>query len=174
MPLPEAEIVALLEQLGVPDVRGVAPALGGLDTEIWRIEHGDRLISALRIFREDQTLNAAFERIAMAAAGAAIPVLELRTSVVWHGRPVSLISWQPGVSLGAALFVSPSRAWELGELLGQTQGRLHQVPAPAGLRPKIEARQIASRRGLPHLGEIVSPRNDCPPERASERAWSNP
>jgi aminoglycoside phosphotransferase (APT) family kinase protein len=133
MPLPEAEIIALLEQLDVADVRGIAPALGGLDTEIWRIEHGDDLVSALRIFREVQGLNAAFERIAIAAASEAIVVPELRASGTWYGRPVSLIAWCSGVTLGAALVASPARSWELGELLGQTQARLHQLPAPAGL-----------------------------------------
>jgi aminoglycoside phosphotransferase (APT) family kinase protein len=133
MPLPETEIVALLDQLGVVGVRAVSPVSGGTDTEVWRVTHGDGLVSALRTFREDQALSAAFERIAMAAAREAIPVPDLRAGGTWLGRPVSLIEWCAGMSLGAALFESPSRAWEFGELLGQTQATLHQLTAPAGL-----------------------------------------
>jgi Ser/Thr protein kinase RdoA (MazF antagonist) len=133
MPLPESKIIALLAQLGVHDARSFAPVAGGMDTEIWRIEGGAGLISALRIFREHQSLEAAFERIAITAAADAIAVPELRAAGTWNGRPVSLISWAPGVPLGAALLESLGRAWEFGELLGQTQARLHQLAAPAGL-----------------------------------------
>jgi len=133
MPLPETEIIALLARLGVDEVRALAPVAGGFDTEIWQVAHGDDLTSALRIFRADQELSAIFERIAMSAAAGALPVPELRASVSWNGRPVSLLEWLPGLPLGAALFASPSQAWELGELLGQAQARLHQLPAPAGL-----------------------------------------
>lgn len=133
MPMPEAEIIALLAHLGVHGVRSISPVAGGMDTEIWRIEQGDDLTSALRIFRENQALEAAFERIAISAAAEAIAVPELRAAGTWQGRPVSLISWRDGTTLGAALLESLSRAWELGELLGQTQARLHKLPAPDGL-----------------------------------------
>lgn len=133
MPMPEAEIIALLAQLGVRDMRSISPVAGGMDTEIWRVEHGDDLTSALRIFREDQALEAAFERIAITAAAEEIAVPELRAAGSWQGRPVSLISWCDGMTLGSALLESLGRAWEMGELLGQTQATLHQAAAPAGL-----------------------------------------
>jgi aminoglycoside phosphotransferase (APT) family kinase protein len=70
--------LAILAALGMPELARVTPITGGADTLIWRVEHGDS-VSALRVFRSDQTRTVRREVAALTAANAAgVPVPEIR------------------------------------------------------------------------------------------------
>jgi hypothetical protein len=67
-----------------------------------------------------------------AAAAAGLPVQQ----VVRRSGAVLLLSWAPGVPIVHAARSEPDLAFELGRLMGETQHRLHQIPAPPEL-PRI-------------------------------------
>lgn len=62
-----------------------------------------------------------------------LPVPGVRAVGEVAGQPVLLVDWLPGSPLLQAMHETPWRTWRLGWAFGQTQARLHQIPAPAGV-----------------------------------------
>ncbi|HET7772164.1 MAG TPA: aminoglycoside phosphotransferase family protein [Chloroflexota bacterium] len=130
---PELDPKPILEALGVGDVTSISPVRGGWDTAIWRVERADGP-AALRVFRPTQAASYAREVAAMAAARAqGLPVPEVLAQGTWRERPVVLLEWCPGRTLAAALQERPWTAVRLGRAFGETQARIHAVPAPPEL-----------------------------------------
>jgi aminoglycoside phosphotransferase (APT) family kinase protein len=118
----------ILTTLGITGVTAITPAQGGMDTAIWRVEHGSTT-SALRVFRPEQVATCQREIAAMEAARQAhVPVPAIRAAGVWQERPVLLLSWCPGVPLGDAIRRQPWRVCSLGMAFGRTQARIHHIP----------------------------------------------
>jgi aminoglycoside phosphotransferase (APT) family kinase protein len=117
----------------VQDIASVEQVLIGADTLIWRVEH-EGMVSALRVFREEQLGTSRREIAAMRAASVAgIPVPEIRAQTLWHGRPVLLLSWCPGVMLLDAFEQYPWRIWSLSVSFGRMHARLHRAAAGSEL-----------------------------------------
>ena len=128
---PTLDPVDILAALGVSAVTAIAPVHGGMDTAIWRVEHGST-ISALRVFRPEQAETCRREIAAMQAAHEAhVPVPAIHASGTWHDRPALLLSWCPGLPLRDALRRQPWRAPALGAAFGRAQARIHHVAPPA-------------------------------------------
>lgn len=138
MPKASERPLDILASLGIHHVTAATPVTGGLDTEIWRIEH-DGLVSALRVMRAEQTAAAEIERTAMHAASAVLPVPDIRASAIWNNQPVMLIEWMPGEPLLRAVAADLPNAKAWGRLLGEAQARLHEVEAPPGLPSPAES-----------------------------------
>lgn len=120
----------ILTTLGISAVSAVTRVHGGMDTAIWRVEHGGQT-SALRVFRPEQAATCRREMAAMEAAGrAGLPVPALRAAGVWRERPVLLLAWCQGEPLWQAIRRHPWRVWSLGLAFGRTQARIHQVSDP--------------------------------------------
>ena len=125
------------EKTGTP-VHEVVPVAVGLgETELWRVRRtpdaGDLL---LRRFAPGAERSACREAMAMRAAqagGVPVPTVLVRDAL--DQRPVLLTTWCAGGTAFEAIAASPARARAIGMLLGETFGRLHRVPAPAGLSP---------------------------------------
>lgn len=123
----------ILAHLGVGSVQSIAQVEGGVDTAVWRVQHGNE-VSALRVFRADQAEPARREQIALAAsAEAGIPGPTVRMTGVWQGRPVLLLSWCLGRPLIEIILAQPSLMKPMAFEFGRMQARIHAVPAPAAL-----------------------------------------
>lgn len=126
----ELDPYQILADLQVGNVGRVTRALGGADTSIWRVEHG-HMVSALRVFEAGRAASAAREQLAMTLAGrSGVAVPDLRLACEWRGRPVLLLSWCPGQTLGAALLANPWRLLGLARAFGVMQARIHSLHAP--------------------------------------------
>ena len=123
----------ILGALGIKTVSQIETVSGGSDTMIWKVVHGGQ-ISALRLFRPEQTDAARREAIAMSAAQGVAPVPELRREGVWHGHPALLLEWMRGVPLRDRLLTKPERAYDLGVAYGGAQALIHAVEAPQDLQ----------------------------------------
>ena len=80
----------ILAALGITGPTAFAPVSGGLDTALWRVEHGGA-VYALRVFRPEQAGTCERELLAMGAAaagGIAVPLVHARGT--WQGRPALL------------------------------------------------------------------------------------
>jgi aminoglycoside phosphotransferase (APT) family kinase protein len=133
---PPLDPVDILATLGVSSVSAITPVHGGTDTAIWRVAHGATL-SALRVFRAEQTETCRREIAAMQVAHEArLPVPAIRSSGVWHERPVLLLTWCPGVPLWEAIRRRPWRVLQLGMAFGRTQALIHQIPSRAEWQPR--------------------------------------
>jgi len=136
-------------------VHEVVPVAAGLgDTELWRLrrapEAGDLLF---RRFDPGAEATARREMLAMEAAHAhGIPVPLVLACDVMDDRPVLVTTWSDGVLAIEAIETSPSESRSIGMLMGETLGRLHLVPAPAGLSPA----DAWITRGGPALGPLRS------------------
>ncbi|HEV7213784.1 MAG TPA: phosphotransferase [Chloroflexota bacterium] len=121
---------AILAHLGVSDATAITPVSGGYDTAIWRVECPGG-VTALRVFRPSQGESFQREVLAMEIARkGGIPVPELRATGAWQERPVMLLSWLPGRSLGEEVLAHPWRLWPLGVRFGRMQAAIHAVPVP--------------------------------------------
>jgi len=142
---------AILANLDITDAKQVEPVSGGYDTAIWRVEWQDAFY-ALRVFRTEQAATAEKEiRVMQVAADHQIPVPKVVRHGIWEGRPVLLLSWISGQTLGTQLLSYPQLIWQIGSAFGRTQAAVHQIPAPtdmnttnwiewAGDEPEIKAR----------------------------------
>jgi aminoglycoside phosphotransferase (APT) family kinase protein len=132
---PQLDPRAILAALGIAGAGGIAPARGGTDTLIWRVEHRSGPL-ALRVFRASQAAHWRQELDALAAAAAAgIPVPAVRAAGLWRDRPATLLAWSAGEPLLQILLRRPWLASSLGRAFGRMQARLHRVAAPAGWPP---------------------------------------
>lgn len=149
----------ILADLGISPVHTITRVEGGADTAVWRVEHG-REVSALRVFRADQTASARREEIALAvSAEAGIPGPTVRQAGVWQDRPVLLLSWCPGRPLVEILLTQPSLLRPLAFEFGRMQARIHAVPAPAAFcRSDIPSSAIRSilLHGDYHPGNVLT------------------
>ncbi len=150
---------AILASFDITDASRIEPLTGGSDTAIWRVEWHD-VPYALRVFRPAQMNNFQAEVLAMeAAAKNDIPVPKIIRKGIWEGRPVLLLSWVSGKTLGAQLLAHPLLIRQLGSAFGRMQAAIHRIPAPpemdatswiewAGDEPELEARlyELLSRK----------------------------
>lgn len=130
----ESEARALLARLGVRGVSSVAPATGGRDTAVWRVE-AEGGPYALRVFGpgREETCRREAEVMRAAAAGG-VPAPSVVAEEVHDGRAAILMEWRPGRPVAAELQRRPWRAYPLGVLFGRCQARLNALPAPGALR----------------------------------------
>lgn len=156
---------AILAHLGVEGVASVAPVEGGADTAIWRVTHEGR-VSALRVFRAEQTEPARREAVVLAAtAEAGIPGPTVRAAGTWQGRPVLLISWCAGRPLVEVVLSQPSLMRPLAFDFGRMQARIHAISLPPalGISPNGwigyagpgEAALQARLREMPHRKDVL-------------------
>jgi hypothetical protein len=112
----------------------VERATGGFDTTVWHLERGQRAY-ALRVFRADQAHVLGREVAALeAAAASGLPVPRLEAIGTYEQRPALLQEWSSGRTLLEAVRSRPAAVLRFSHRFGQLQARLHQVPAPLGLR----------------------------------------
>jgi aminoglycoside phosphotransferase (APT) family kinase protein len=112
----------------------VERATGGFDTTVWHLERGKRAY-ALRVFRADQAHVLHREVVALeAAAAGGVPVPRLEAIGTHEQRPALLQEWSHGRTLLEAVRARPADVLRFSYRFGQLQARLHQVPAPPGLR----------------------------------------
>lgn len=133
----ELDPAAILDALGVPRPTKIAPAVGGSDTAVWRVECGDATY-ALRVFPAEQAAACRREVLAMrvaAAGGVPVPAVHARNS--WRDHPVLLLSWCSGRTVLDELQAHPARAWALGVGFGRMQARIHTVTVPMDLRRQL-------------------------------------
>ncbi|MGW5359964.1 phosphotransferase family protein [Actinopolymorpha pittospori] len=104
---------------------------GGATGEMWKVRTPDGPL-ALRCAPAGAGTTALVT--AMVAAGrAGLPVGEILRRAQHGGSDILLSSWLPGTTVLDALRLEPGRAHRLGELMGEAQRALHEVPAPADL-----------------------------------------
>lgn len=142
---------AVLRQLGVDDVRAIAPVKGGEDALLWRVDTPS-VSYALRVMRPEQSRVAGYEAAAMRAAHAAgVVVPRVHAEATYDGRPAMLVEWCPGRTVAAELAARPWRVWALGRMLGRAHARLNAVAAPADLPERWPAwsGDPANAAGLP-------------------------
>lgn len=156
----ELDPYQILADLHIGDVGRVTRALGGADTSIWRVEHG-HMVSALRVFEAGRARSAAREHVAMTIAGrGGIAVPEVRLACEWQGRPVLLLSWCSGQTLGAVLLAAPWRLLPLARTFGVMQARIHGLEAPELYAPGaswIEWQQAADPALAARLRQLAPP-----------------
>lgn len=116
---------AILQTLGLTEVKAVIPVQGGTDTAVWRVEQAENVYT-LRIFRAGEDHACERERTVMQGALAAgLPVAQVHATGTWHNHPALLLSWIPGWPVAEEVRLHPWRAWPLGELFGHTQAMIH-------------------------------------------------
>src|SRR5690349_20043383 len=124
---PTLDPKAIIKSLGITDVTAIAPVQGGMDTSLWRVEHGSTT-SALRVFRADQSATFQREVEAMEIAHrAGLPVPTIQAASAWQDRPALLLSWCKGVPLLDAARRQPWRILSLGKAFGHTQAQIHHI-----------------------------------------------
>lgn len=124
----------ILSSLGVADASAIVPVSGGYDTAIWRVERPAGA-DALRLFRPSQQDSFRRELLAMQdARRGGIPVPDVRATGLWQQRPVMLLSWLPGTTLGQEALAHPWRLWSLGVEFGRMQAAIHAVPSSVALQ----------------------------------------
>jgi aminoglycoside phosphotransferase (APT) family kinase protein len=134
---PELDPHTILAALGLNGAAEATPVVGGADTAIWRVAHGQQLY-ALRVFRAEQAETCRREIAAMRAARAGgLPVPAIHLVGSWRDRPALLLGWCAGEPLLRTLQRRPTRVWQLGTQFGRMQAAIHTItPAPtAELRP---------------------------------------
>ncbi|MBI1279054.1 MAG: phosphotransferase [Anaerolineaceae bacterium] len=126
---------AILASLDITDAAQIEPVNGGFDTAIWRVQwHG--AFYALRVFRSEQAPVAEKEiRVMQVAADNHIPIPKVVRHGLCQGRPVLLLSWINGKTLGTQLLAHPQEIWKLGIAFGRMQAAVHQIPAPSDMNP---------------------------------------
>ena len=129
----------ILRALGLDGEPEIAPARGGFDMAMWRVEYEGRSY-ALRVFRPGEQAYCERERVVMEAAReAGLPVPEVYRAGAWRDRPALLITWLAGRTMADELRRRPWRIWRLGRAFGHTQAAIHAVPAPNRLRREPDA-----------------------------------
>lgn len=104
---------------------------GGATGEMWKVRTPDGPL-ALRCAPTGDGMTALVA--AMVAAGhAGLPVGEILRRAHHGGSDILLSSWLPGTTVLEALRQEPGRAHRLGQLMGEAQRTLHELPAPADL-----------------------------------------
>lgn len=118
----------ILSALGISGVTSATTISGGWDTTIWKVELGAHAY-ALRLFRPGREMIAGRETQTMrAAASAGLRVPEIHTQGVWQDRPVMLLSWCTGRTLMDEMRARPWAIRRLGNMFGQQQARMNQIP----------------------------------------------
>lgn len=108
-----------------------AELAGGATGEMWKVWTRDGPL-ALRC--APAGTGPAAQVAAMVAAGrGGLPVGEVLRRARHGGSDILLSSWLPGTTVVDALRREPDRAHRLGELMGEAQRALHELPAPADL-----------------------------------------
>ncbi len=131
---------------------GIVPMSPGFgETALWRVSSTDNASDlVLRMFPPGRDSAATREALAMRAAREhGLPVPAVVAGGTIEDRPVLLITFAPGEMVSDAITNAPERAAALGATLGELLGRLHAVPAPAGL--------AADDRWIAHGGPALEP-----------------
>jgi aminoglycoside phosphotransferase (APT) family kinase protein len=120
----------ILRFLGITDTTTITPVLGGSDTTIWRVESAGK-ICALRLYHPGQVKIWQREQTIMRAAQTGgLPVPHILAADIWQERPVLLISWITGKTMGEIISRQPWRTWQMGVLFGRMQATIHTVSVP--------------------------------------------
>jgi ketosteroid isomerase-like protein len=117
-----------LEAVGIPAAEVLGRAAGESGWPVWHVAHAGREY-ALRVLPEAVARREAAVHRAAAAGGVPVPAIRA------EAPGLLLTDWCPGITLIEALAAHPESARGLGLAFGRTQARIHQVPAPTGLRP---------------------------------------
>ncbi len=130
---PPAEVLASIDLLAGATTESV----GGATGRLWKVLTADGPF-ALRWSPSGDTV--ARHRAAMrAAAAAGLPVPEEVGYARTPSGEVLVQSWLRGRTVFDEVRAHPDRAADLGRLMGTTQRRLHEVPAPAELSGVLPA-----------------------------------
>jgi aminoglycoside phosphotransferase (APT) family kinase protein len=117
----------ILATLGITGEVTAKPVSGGLDTLIWRVEHGQKTY-ALRLFRPEQLAISQREIIAMQKAfEAGIPVPKVQKTGIWQDRPAILMDWVEGRTMVAALKAQPYKLGQLAVEFGRTHAKINRI-----------------------------------------------
>ncbi len=160
---PRVDAKAALASLGYVDISEPEPVPGGWDTLLWRFRTPDAAEHSLRVFvlpGAEETQRR--EWLALEACAAArLPAPRPEAWGLFEGRPVMVQTWCPGAPLLSVLEKKPWQVFRLARLFGQTQARLHRIPAPpefAGSAPADWLSRIPGRYGdLAERAESLRP-----------------
>jgi aminoglycoside phosphotransferase (APT) family kinase protein len=121
----EADRSELTNKLGLPGPARWTQVVARRGKSVWRVDCPDGSY-AVRIFRPGDEESASHEHQMMIEAHKLpIPVPAARTAATLGTRPVLLVDWSPGESLGQTLHSRPWAALRLGRLFGEQQAKLH-------------------------------------------------